>query len=488
MKPRKAHALGLATAALLAPLGLAVFTGTPSAAATNAYTVAPYVDMTNNQESMLNSAISNGGLKSFTAAFVIGSGCTPIWGDTLPVSNDPTVSGEISQAESAGASPIVSFGGAGGVELAQSCTTLSQLTSAYQSVINQFGLTHIDFDVEGAAIADTASVNLRFQAIQALEAANSGLTVSVTIPVLPNGPDNNGQTFLQAAKSDGARLDVINVMTMDYYGSWDTNPDMGGYATQAASATLSYAQTLWPSDSYANIGITPMIGQNDDSAEVFSEANAQTVVNFAKSNGIGRLAFWSVDRDQPCTGSVSGLPACTEINSQPLDFTKIFDQYAGTSTPPPTTTTTPPTTSTPTSTSPTPPPGNNLVANSGFETGALSPWTCNAGTAAVVTSPVHTGSYALAATPTSSDDAQCTQTISVSPNHTYTLSAWVQGNYAYLGDTGTGTSDTNNWVSTGGWSKLSTTFTTGASTSQVTIYLHGWYAQGTIYADDVNVS
>jgi hypothetical protein len=106
----------------------------------------------------------------------------------------------------------------------------------------------------------------------------------------------------------------------------------------------------------------------------------------------------------------------------------------------------------------------------------------------VVTNPVHTGGYALAATPTSSVDAQCTQTISVSPNHTYTLSAWVQGNYAYLGDTGTGTSDTSNWISTSSWTKLSTTFTTGASTSQVTIYLHGWYAQGTIYADDVNVS
>jgi chitinase len=483
VKPRKAHVLALATATLLVPLGLAVFTGAPSAAATNAYTVAPYVDMTNNQESMLNSAISNGGLKSFTAAFVIGSGCTPIWGDTLPVNNDPTVSGEIAQARSAGAAAIVSFGGAGGTELAQSCTTLSQLTSAYQSVINQFGLTHIDFDVEGAAIADTASLNLRFQAIKALEAANSGLTVSVTIPVLPNGPDNNGQTFLQAAKNDGARLDIINVMTMDYYGSWDTNPDMGAYATQAAAATLSYAQTLWSSDTYANIGITPMIGQNDDAAEVFSEANAQTVVNFAKSNGIGRLAFWSVDRDQPCTSTVSGLPSCTQISQQPLDFTKIFDQYAGTSTPPPTTTTT-----TPTTTSPPPPPGNNLVANPGFETGALSPWTCDPGTAAVVTNPVHTGGYALAATPTSSVDAQCTQTISVSPNHTYTLSAWVQGNYAYLGDTGTGTSDTSNWISTSSWTKLSTTFTTGASTSQVTIYLHGWYAQGTIYADDVNVS
>jgi hypothetical protein len=110
----------------------------------------------------------------------------------------------------------------------------------------------------------------------------------------------------------------------------------------------------------------------------------------------------------------------------------------------------------------------NLVTNPGFETGSLSPWTCDPGTAKVVTSPVHSGSYALAATPTSNLTAQCSQTVSVQPNTTYTLSAWVLGNYAYIGDTGTGTSDTSNWVSTSSWAQLSTTFTTGASTTSGT--------------------
>src|SRR5262249_35700455 len=75
------------------------------------FKVAPYADLTNLQEPMLDKAATQAGLKAFTAAFVIGSGCTPIWGDTLPVTNDPTVTGEITKAESEGASPIVSFGG-----------------------------------------------------------------------------------------------------------------------------------------------------------------------------------------------------------------------------------------------------------------------------------------------------------------------------------------------------------------------------------------
>src|ERR1700723_586565 len=76
----------------------------------------------------------------------------------------------------------------------------------------------------------------------------------------------------------------------------------------------------------------------------------------------------------------------------------------------------------------------NLVSNPGFETGTLTGWTCSARDPAVG-SPVHSGSYALSGAATSSDDAQCTQVIRVQPNSSYALSAWVEGNYVYLGDT-----------------------------------------------------
>src|SRR5215469_9379831 len=127
----------------------------------------------------------------------------------------------------------------------------------------------------------------------------------------------------------------------------------------------------------------------------------------------------------------------------------------------------------------------NLVTNPGFETGTLSGWSCSP-LGSVVTTPVHSGSHALSGAANNSDDAQCSQLISVQPGASYSLSAWVEGNYVYLGDSGTGTSDTSTWTpSATTWQQLSTSFTTGASTTSVTIYLHGWYAQGTYYADDV---
>ncbi|NUK70270.1 carbohydrate binding domain-containing protein [Streptomyces lunaelactis] len=128
-----------------------------------------------------------------------------------------------------------------------------------------------------------------------------------------------------------------------------------------------------------------------------------------------------------------------------------------------------------------------LARNGGFETG-LSGWSCTASSGTVVNSPVHSGSSALKATPAGNDNAKCSQQITVKPNSDYTLSGWVQGSYVYLGASGTGTTDVSTWTASApSWQKLSTTFRTGASTTSVTIYTHGWYGTPAYYADDLSL-
>jgi chitinase len=701
---------------LLAASGLmlsAIVSAAPASASVGQ--VAPYVDMSNSQEGVLNTAISSHGLRSFTAAFTIGEGCSDIWGDTLPVGGDPTIAAEISSAKAAGASVIVSSGGSAGEPISFTCTNQATIDAAYQAIINDYGTDYLDFDIEGAAIADTTGIDQTFQAMKDLKASNPGLVWSVTVPVLPTGLDNYGTALLQDAQNMGVTIPIVNVMAMDYY---QGDIEMGNAAISAAENTLTQMRAVNGAYTYANVGITPMIGVNDDGS-TFTLADASSVASWASSNGIGRLAFWSVDRDQACPGGNGGAasPTCSGVSQSTGQFTSAFTGAGGGTSPPPpsegpyggtaaaipgtvqaanydtggqgvaynvtsvngtansyrsdgvdleactdtgcgddigwtaagqwfkytvnvatagtytvsvrlaspsgvtdglhiasssganlsgninvpatggwqtwTTVTAPvtlpagqqtltidqdnggwnihqltfassttPPANTVTVSSPgnqtgtvgsaaslqvkgtdsasgqtltfsatglpaglsisssglisgtpttaatsnvtvtatdttgakgsasftwtigsTAPPPSSLV-NGGFETGSLSPWVCQAGDA-VVTAPVHSGTHAAEISATNSQTGECDQTITLSPNTTYTLAGWTEGSYAYIGVSGGATAST--WTSSSGWAQQSVSFTTGSS-GTVTVFVHGWYGQGNVYADDFSVS
>ncbi len=127
----------------------------------------------------------------------------------------------------------------------------------------------------------------------------------------------------------------------------------------------------------------------------------------------------------------------------------------------------------------------DVLTNPGFESGGLSPWSCAGNPGSIVSSPVHSGAKALQGTVSSSDTAQCDQTVAVRPNTTYALSGWVRGSNVYLGVNG----GVSTWTtSPSGYSPLTVSFTTGTSQTSATIYVHGWYAQGDYYADDITLS
>jgi chitinase len=128
----------------------------------------------------------------------------------------------------------------------------------------------------------------------------------------------------------------------------------------------------------------------------------------------------------------------------------------------------------------------DLLRNGGFEAG-LDGWTCTSGTTAG--SPVRSGTSALRATPDGGDNARCSQTVTVRPDSTYTLTGHVRGSYVHLGASGTGTTDVSTWTqSATDWQQLTTTFRTGPSTTRVTVYTHGWYGTGAYHADDLSLT
>jgi hypothetical protein len=109
------------------------------------------------------------------------------------------------------------------------------------------------------------------------------------------GLDSNGVAVLADAKADGLDPNVINIMAMDYGPNADGAAQMG---VDAISAALNTIKQISFAGLTSKVGITPMIGVNDDSAEVFSLSDAQALTVLADGNAqIARLAMWSMARD-----------------------------------------------------------------------------------------------------------------------------------------------------------------------------------------------
>jgi chitinase len=252
---------------------------------------APYVETWNDNN--LVTLSNNSGHKFWTLAFVISNGsCTPTWnGDTSLTGNSygTYINNLRSQL---GGDVIVSHGGASGTELGQACTSVSSLQAAYQKVIDQFKLTWIDLDIESGAESDTTSVDRRNKALKALQAANPSLRVSYTLAVDRTGLPSADLNLLKNAKTNGTRVDVVNIMAMDYGPCYS---DMGQAGVDAANATKNQLASAGIS---ASVGITPMIGTNDVSCEKFSTTDATVVANYAQANSYVRLlAFWAIGAD-----------------------------------------------------------------------------------------------------------------------------------------------------------------------------------------------
>jgi len=299
---------------------------------------APYIDMGLTVDWQLANIQQQSGIKVFTMGFVVGNGgCTPTWGgvgatvanDTLP--NGTTILSQVQAVRAAGGDVIISFGGASGTELAQGCTTVSSLQAAYQSVLNKYRVNsstpvRLDFDIEGGATTDQASITRRNQALKALKAANPGLVISYTLPVLPTGLVASGVNILNSVKADALSLDVVNVMAMDYGSANDNGGQMGLSAQQAASNTHNQVVAAGLT---ASIGVTPMIGINDVNTEIFQLSDAQSLLNFANANSyITRIAMWSVARDNgSCAGQGFASPTCSGITQSNWAFSNIFKPF-----------------------------------------------------------------------------------------------------------------------------------------------------------------
>ncbi|WP_406462553.1 cellulose binding domain-containing protein [Streptomyces sp. NBC_00111] len=318
-----------AESATAEPTPTAEPSGTPGGAAGGAG-FAPYVDTSLYPSYDLLDTVSRTGVKEFNLAFITSGGsCAPLWGGVTGLADDK-VAAQIDALRAEGGDVRVSFGGAAGAELALHCSSAAELAAAYGKVIDAYGLTKVDFDIEGGALPDTAANSRRAQAVAQLQKEHPGLDVSFTLPVMPEGLTQPGVDLIADAKKNGVTIDAVNIMAMDYGASY--SGDMGDYAAQAATATQAQLKgVLGLSDAAAwkAVAVTPMIGVNDVATEIFTVEDAGQLVKFAQEKGIGRLAMWSGTRDVQCAGGAKPTAdaVCSSILQEPLAFTKAFGTF-----------------------------------------------------------------------------------------------------------------------------------------------------------------
>ena len=306
---------------------------------------APYVDTTLWPTLDMAKVASEQGLRYLSLGFITATAANkPAWGGftTYEIDGqdfDLKMRAQISSIRALGGDVNVSFGGAANQEMAEVLTDKAALKAAYLQVINTYNLKRVDFDIEGGALANKTVIDRRSAVLAEIQTemlkAGKPLEIWLTLPVLPTGLTADGLYAVNSAVKAGVRLGGVNIMAMDYGDSAAPNPSgkMGDYAIQAATSLQGQLKQIYAGYTDAKlwsmVGITPMIGMNDVQTEIFDQQEAREVMAFAQQKAIGKLSFWSLNRDLQSPKGV--LPNVDNFSSSilqtPYEFSGIFKPF-----------------------------------------------------------------------------------------------------------------------------------------------------------------
>ncbi|MEU8890499.1 glycosyl hydrolase family 18 protein [Streptomyces sp. NPDC048442] len=320
---------------------------TRAAAPLPARVFAPYFESWTGESPAALAAQS--GAKHLTMAFIqtaTAGSCTALWNGnaSTPIAAS-SFGNDIKAIQAAGGDVIPSFGGytadTTGTEIADSCTEVNQIAAVYEKVITTYDVSRLDMDIEVDSLDNAAGVDRRNKAIKLVQdwaAANSRkVEFSYTLPTTTKGLAASGLAVLKNAVTNGARVDVANLMTFDYYDN--ATHQMANDTETAAQGLYNQLAKLYPAKTPAQlwgmIGVTEMPGVDDfGPAETFTLANATQVYHWAVAKGINTLSFWALQRDNGSCPGGAAADNCSGIPQNTWDFTHIFAPFtSGTTTP-----------------------------------------------------------------------------------------------------------------------------------------------------------
>ncbi|MFI1523418.1 fibronectin type III domain-containing protein [Kitasatospora cineracea] len=268
------------------------------------------------------------GIKWFTLAFVLAqNGCNPTWDSQRPLLNGVDQQ-TINAVRAAGGDVVPSFGGWSGNKLGPNCADATALAGAYQKVIDAYNLKAIDIDIENTDEFENYTVQDRIlNALKIVKQKNPGIRTIVTFGTAISGPTAPGNRLIEQSKALGADIDVFTIMPFDF---GNASTDMYAATVSAATGLKNKLKSVYGWDdatAYSHLGISGMNGLSDNN-ETTSIANWTAIRDWANTNHIARLAFWSVNRDRGCAGG--GLQeTCSGIAQSDWQFTSITAGFTG---------------------------------------------------------------------------------------------------------------------------------------------------------------
>lgn len=202
-----------------------------------------------------------------------------------------------------GGDVIVSFGGQLGQSPWTVCQDIETLKQMYYEVISAYNLSRIDLDIEESN-QDANNNYINALALKEVQ-QNTGIKISLTIPILPSGWQQKQIDIILAYLGAGVEIDVINSMTMCYYNyglySDEDYADASIRALKNASVQLQniyskFGITTTKEECYSKLGATVAIGTEVGNPD-FTPNLTKKLVEFCKNNNIKMLSYWNIGRD-----------------------------------------------------------------------------------------------------------------------------------------------------------------------------------------------
>jgi chitinase len=302
----------------------------------------PYIDATAYPTPDLSMYVEKTGISGLIAGFVTKCNGKACWGGYERIYDSNT--GQLLEGDATSSSyhreaflkfpeSIISIGGVAGLPpCADPSLSPEKLKSIYRGILDNYQLKGLDFDFEGAFLADRDSLSRHLEGIKLLLREKPDVRILYTLPVDGSpglqGFSWEGVDFLEMVREADFYPFAIQCMLMEF--GQGANPNLfeaSRIALEGAHSQLERifgaSQGKWSEQEvWAHMGAIPMFGRNNN-GKIFTLENQKDLNTYCFLKGVKIMSGWDMIRDVRMSPHELGV-----LNHTPYDFSKTVAKYS----------------------------------------------------------------------------------------------------------------------------------------------------------------